>query len=150
MMQSRWISVLLLAAVAPVGAKTAPAAIPDHEASPAAAARSPESLPVATLPPELRASIESGATGDWSARAGESLRDVLTRWTGSADWVLLWATDAERNIVLDSDLDFPAGTTLRDAVRTMFRALSRGTSGVKACEYSNRTLRIVALGARCE
>ncbi|MBK8284858.1 MAG: TcpQ domain-containing protein [Ahniella sp.] len=143
-----WISVLLWAVTAPAGANEAPLLPPDQNVTPAATAQPHE--PLLHLPANLRASIESGATGDWSARAGESLRDVLTRWTASADWVLLWATDSERNVVLDSNLAFPAGTTLRDAVRTTFRALSRGSAGVKACEYQNRTLRIVALGARCE
>lgn len=105
---------------------------------------------LAPLPDALRERLQSGSAGDWSARAGETLQQALQRWAESAGWQLIWAARAETNLVLDVDLDYPAGTTMQEAIRTTFKALSRRPDAPKACEYRNKTLRIVNLGDRCD
>lgn len=86
----------------------------------------------------------------WSAQAGESLRGVLQRWTEAAGWTLVWAIGTDRDVVFEADVAFPLGTSLREALTALFASLARGEAAAKACEYSNRTLRVVALGARCD
>jgi hypothetical protein len=102
------------------------------------------------LPEALRESLDSGRTVTWSAQAGESLRGVLQRWTEAAGWTLVWATGADRDVVFEADVAFPVGTSLREALTALFASLAAGEGAAKACEYSNRTLRVVALGARCD
>lgn len=102
------------------------------------------------LPDTLRERLQSGSAGDWSAVAGETLQQTLQRWADNAGWQLIWAARPETNLVLDVDLDYPAGTTMQEAIRTTFKALSRRPAAPKACEYRNKTLRIVNLGDRCD
>jgi len=150
----RYTTILLLAAATVVFvsgtaiAESSTATSSARQMSSDVSADSPARL--APLPKELRQRLEAGGDVVWSAHAGESLQVVLGRWTRDAGWTLIWAAGPDRDIVLDADLMFPAGTTLRDALRTTFRSLSRGPAASKACEYENRTLRIVAPGARCD
>ncbi|WP_170113388.1 TcpQ domain-containing protein [Ahniella affigens] len=128
---------------APTVAATTPAPQTDGAADSGAATLVP-------LPDTLRERLQTGSAGDWSAVAGETLQQTLQRWADSAGWQLIWAARPETNLVLDVDLDYPAGTTMQEAIRTTFKALSRRPAAPKACEYRNKTLRIVNLGDRCD
>lgn len=134
-----------------VGLLDAPAMAANTSASAASSNNEPANdTRLAPLPDALRERLQSGSAGEWSAQAGESLQQALQRWADSAGWQLIWAARAETNLVLDVDLDYPAGTTMQEAIRTTFKALSRRPAAPKACEYRNKTLRIVNLGDRCD
>lgn len=115
-----------------------------------AAADEGEPTALAPLPADLVASLQTGSGGDWSASAGESIRDALSRWTQDAGWELVWAANHDRDIVLDVDVSFAPGTSMQEAIRATFKALSRRPLALKACEYQNKTIRVVHLGDRCE
>lgn len=102
------------------------------------------------LPATLVDSLSAGSAGEWSARAGDSLQQTLERWADDAGWQIIWAAKPETDVVLDVDVNFPVGSTMQDAIRGTFKALSRRPVAPKACEYQNKTLRIVNLGDRCE
>lgn len=102
------------------------------------------------LPERVRESLDTGRTGLWSAQSGETLRTVIQRWTEGAGWTLVWATGPAQDVVFEADVEFPLGTSLREALKAVFASLARGDVAVKACEYQNRTLRVVAYGARCD
>lgn len=106
--------------------------------------------PLAPLPPALVDSLTAGSAGEWSARAGDTLHQTVNRWAEDAGWQLIWAAKPETDVVLDVDVNFPVGSTMQEAIRGTFRALSRRPVAPKACEYTNKTLRIVNLGDRCE
>jgi len=100
--------------------------------------------PVAPLDGEILDYLSDTAT-EWSLEPGETLQLGLSRWCGEAGWSLVWL--AGNDYPIQAGLQFPAGTTFRDAVRETLKAVWRQNPTLKATVYKNRVLVITDAGS---
>jgi hypothetical protein len=80
----------------------------------------------------------SQSTVVWQLRTGETLRDALNRWSRDAGWTLIWK--ASRDYRIDAPLALPTGTSYREAVKTVVRAVWRSNPTLHATAYTNQVL----------
>lgn len=91
----------------------APSSVPQRVAPP---------IPAATLslePASPQGMVPSG--GRFFTSAGESVREVLSRWSQNAGYRVVWSVESDLPAVPVS-MHFPAGTSYRDAVATLLRS----------------------------
>jgi hypothetical protein len=78
------------------------------------------------------------SVGSYELAAGETLREGLARWCTDAGWTLVWR--ASRDYRVDANLRFPAGTSLREAVKQAVRAVWLHNPAIKATVYKNQVI----------
>ncbi|MDN7673701.1 toxin co-regulated pilus biosynthesis Q family protein [Burkholderia oklahomensis] len=112
----------------------------------AVSAPAAEALPAAAMPAAAAASAAPPVPLPvWDVRASDgTIRGVLSRWTRTAGWQLVW----------DAPVDFSidAQATLRgsfeDALQALVASLGRTSTPIQAILYQgNHVLRVVAQGA---
>lgn len=71
-------------------------------------------------------------------RAGDTLRETLTRWTRTDGYQLIWSVD--KDYPVDVSMEFPQGTTFNEALATLLKAYWHKRYAITGSIYSNNVL----------
>lgn len=77
-------------------------------------------------------------TTSYELRAGETLRQALTRWGADAGWQVVWQSTKDYRI--EASLVFPRGTDFRKAARETARSIWRVNPTLKLRAYKNNVM----------
>ena len=92
---------------------------------------------------EKIATVEQNITDDtiltWDAQEGDTLRELLTKWSGMAGWKLLWNTN--RNYTLNAGVMFKGKFT--DVSSALVRAFARARPAPIATFYKGNRVIVV-------
>jgi hypothetical protein len=107
---------------------------------PVATTAAPAASPVAAAPAAPSAPLPA-----WDVRASDgTIRGVLTRWSRSAGWQLVW--DAPVDFSIDAQATLHG--SFEDVLQALVASLGRTSTPIQAILYrGNHVLRVVAQGA---
>ncbi|SMF26949.1 Toxin co-regulated pilus biosynthesis protein Q [Tistlia consotensis] len=75
----------------------------------------------------------------WVATRGQTLRQVLDRWTRAAGWVLAWPEDGDYDIMADASF----GGSIADAAECLVNAFASATPPPWAKIYETNRVIVV-------
>lgn len=77
-------------------------------------------------------------TTSFELRAGETLRQALTRWAADSGWQVIWQSSKDYRI--EASLVFPRGTDFKEAARSTARSIWRVNPTLKLKAYRNNVM----------
>lgn len=77
-------------------------------------------------------------TTTFDLRAGETLRQALTRWAGEAGWQVVWQSTKDYRI--EVSMTFPRGTDFKSAARDTAQSIWRVNPTLKLRVYKNNVM----------
>lgn len=77
-------------------------------------------------------------TTSYELRAGETLRQALTRWAADSGWQIIWQSSKDYRI--EASMVFPRGTDFREAARSTARSIWAVNPTFKLKAYRNNVM----------